>query len=118
MDTTIVEALKENKCCVCGTKNGKQVKVGSDIYTVNITVKYLMPICNLCLEHYPSNLENLTYTQVCWHMLEKRLNQHDVYTRICECGCGTPIVTTRGEKKFASNNCRSRYWQRNLKEKP
>lgn len=115
--SNITTALHENKCCICGTKEGKKVKVVRDIYIVSISIKNLLPICNLCLAHYPSDSENLDFTHLCWHILEKRLQQHDVYTKICKCDCGTPIVTTRKEKEFASNNCRAKYWQRTRKEK-
>ena len=110
-------AIQENRCFVCGTENGKHIKVLENIYIIDVKLHNLIPLCNLCLSQYPDSKESLDLTHLSWAILEKRLQQQTVYSKICRCGCGTPIVTARKEKEFASNNCRSRYWQRQTKIK-
>ena len=105
-------AMQENRCFVCGTEKGKHIKVLENIYIIDVKLHGLIPLCNLCLSKYPE--ESLDLTHLSWAILEKRLRQQIVYSKICRCGCGTPIVTVRAVKEFASAKCRSRYWQRNI----
>ena len=107
-------AIRENRCFVCGTEQGKHIKVLENIYCIDIKLHNLIPLCNLCLSQYPDSIESLDLTHLSWAILEKRLHQQIVYSKICRCGCGTPIVTVRAVKEFASAKCRSRYWQRNI----
>ena len=118
-ENRLKSAIQENRCFVCGTEHGKHIKVLENIYIIVVKLHKLIPICNLCLNQYPDSKESveLDLTHLCWTILEKRLQQQTVYSKICKCGCGTPIVTARKEKEFASNNCRARYWQRNAQIK-
>mgnify|MGYP001613117429 FL=1 len=108
-------SIQENRCFICGTEHGKQIKVLENVYLIDITVSMnLIPICNLCLAYYPPNNIAITMDLVhlSWMILEKRLQQQQVYSKICKNDCGTPIVTARKEKEFCSNNCRAKYWQK------
>lgn len=115
---TIYMAIKESRCAICGTEHGKEVKILNEIYQVCVALNTPIPICNLCLEHYPENsiILNLDLTHLSWLILEKRLNQQNVYNRMCKCGCGISFVTARKEKSFASDICRTKYWQNQRKE--
>ena len=112
-------AIKENRCFVCGTEHGKHIKVLENIYIIEVKLHNFIPLCGLCLQQYPevAVATELGLTHLCWTILEKRLHQQIVYSKICKCGCGTPIVTARKEKEFASNNCRAKYWQRQARIK-
>ena len=118
-ENKLASAIKENRCFVCGTEHGKHIKVLENIYIIEVKLQGLVPMCNLCLHQYPDSKESveLDLTHLSWAILEKRLHQQAVYTKVCKCGCGTPIVTARKEKEFASNNCRAKYWQRQAKIK-
>lgn len=112
MESEVGTALKENRCYICGTTQGKQIKVLNEIYQTQLTVKNFIPICNLCLSHYPQ--QDLDLIHLTWFILEKRLNQQTVYTKLCR-NCEIPITTARKEKTFCSNNCRAKYWQKQAK---
>ena len=105
----LTASIIENRCYVCGTEGGKQIKVGDTLYIVLLGTKHLVPICNICNTHYPIDLENLDLVHVVWTILDKRLNQCIVYTKVC-LHCQAPITTARKEKKFCSNNCKSKHW--------
>lgn len=118
-ENKLASAIKENRCFVCGTEHGKHIKVLESIYIINIKLQGTIPLCNLCFNQYPeSNIANeLDLTHLCWTILEKRLQQQTVYTKMCKNNCGTQLVSARKEKEFCSNNCRSKYWQRQAKIK-
>lgn len=119
MDSKLGTALQENRCFVCGTENGKHIKVLENIYIIGIKLHGLLPLCNLCLNQYPesASANELDLTHLCWTILEKRLYQQTVYNKLCKNQCGTLIVSARKEKEFCSNNCRAKYWQRQAKIK-
>lgn len=112
-------AIKENRCFVCGTEHAKHIKVLENVYIVDIKLHGLIPLCNLCSNQYPDIEEanELDLTHLCWKILEKRLFQQTVYTKMCKNNCGAQLVSARKEKEFCSNNCRAKYWQRQAKIK-
>lgn len=113
----LITALNENRCYICGTEGGKIIKVLDNIYTISITADNLVPVCNLCRASYPPHAANLDLQHIVWTVLEKRLQQHDVYNKVCKCGCGSAFTTSRKEREFYSDNCRAKYWQKNAKRK-
>lgn len=117
-ENKLASAIAENRCAICGTEHGKQIKVVNEIYFISITIRNSVPICNLCLAHYPENIiaQDLDFTHLTWMILQKRLHQQDVFNKVCKNRCGTPIVTARKEKEFCSNNCRAKYWQKQAKK--
>lgn len=113
----IINALRENRCYICGTEGGKTVKVIDNVYKTTITIVNLVPTCNLCHSSFPPHAAELDVQHLVWAVLEKRLQQHDVYNKVCKCGCGAAFSTARKEREFYSDNCRAKYWQRNAKRK-
>lgn len=111
MDNEILTAITENRCYICGTEQDASIKVLDKFYKTNLSVKNFIPICNICLEHYPVNADELSLIHLIWTILSKRLNQQRVYTKMCR-NCKILITTARKEKEFCSNNCRSKFWQK------
>lgn len=107
----IISALNENRCYICGTEGGKEIKVLDVIYKISIKVIDMLPVCNICHSSYPVHASDLDTIHLVWTVLEKRLQQHDVYSKICKCGCNATFITSRKEKEFYSNNCRARFWR-------
>jgi len=119
-DQKFTIALLENRCGICGTPGSSQIKVLDKIYITVLTMVDLIPICNLCLPHIPpqKERESMNIDHIIWKILEKRLQQYTVYNKICKNdACKTLIVSVRKEKEFCSDNCRSKYWQKQRKEK-
>lgn len=116
-ENKLASAIKENKCFVCGTEHGKHIKVLESIYIIDVKLHNLIPLCNLCLNQYPASekANELDLTHLCWTILEKRLHQQTVYSKLCKNKCGALIVSARKEKEFCSNNCRAKYWQKQAK---
>ena len=100
-ENKLAAAIKENRCFVCGTEHGKHIKVLENIYIVDVKLYKLIPLCNLCLNQHPEDAltNELDLTHLSWAILEKRLQQQTVYSKICKCGCRTPIVTAPERKK-------------------
>lgn len=116
-DTRFIIALKESRCYICGTFSGDTIKSPQGIFQIDIKSIGLIPICNLCSVHLPEHYSELSTEHITWEVLKKRLNQNTVYSKTCKF-CGVPMTSTREEKKFCSNNCRSKFWLKSHKLNP
>lgn len=110
-NNAIVLSIKENRCLFCGTPYGLKVKVGNEITEVQAHNLGIYSICTLCYQYLPDGYSELDLTRLTWDVIVKRLNQREVYTKICE-GCSAPIVSTKKLQRFCSDSCRAKTWMR------